>query len=288
MKRNLSHILSNPAVFKHRVSSINDCLRQYLLCITKETNTLPTGTLSIRYRNDSPNFTKILNRKSYGITKQPTLIYQLARKQFLLLQIPLLKQILSEGWTPSTAAAISKTSIELDALLTKYENAGLDVNQIVMTPNQLIWNADRQSKKREHQEGLIYPTTGRVLMRSKSEQAIGNLLERLHIPYRYEPRLRINNIDYHPDFIIMLPTDKLVILEHVGRMDLADYNKAFISRLQSYNSSNLLIGRDVFLSFEHDTRDEALIMKVIIQILTSNPVDNRALMYAAQNAGCNI
>ncbi len=86
----------------------------------------------------------------------------------------------------------------------------------------------------------------------------------------------------------MLPTDRLLILEHVGRMDLADYNKGFISRLQSYNSSNLLIGRDVFLSFEHDTRDEESLMKVIFQMLTANPVNHRALIYAARNAGCNI
>ena len=241
MKRNQLTVLFNPAAFDNIIASINDCLRQYLLCITKEADALPEGSLSIRYRNNSPNFTNIINRKITGITKNPNLIYRLARRQFLVLQIPLIKQILAEGWTSSTTAAINGKCAEIDALLTKYERAGLDINQIVMTPNQQIWNADRHSKKREYQEGLIYPTTGRVLMRSKSEQAIGNLLERLHIPYRYEPRLRINNIDYHPDFIIMLPTDKLVILEHVGRMDLADYNKAFISRLQSYNSSNLLI-----------------------------------------------
>ena len=288
MKSNHLNVLFNPTAFNNRIASINDCLRQYLLCITEEADALPEGSLSIRYRNNSPNFTNIINRKISGITKKPDLIYQLARKQFLVLQMPLLKQILTEGWTSSTSAAISEKLIEIDALLTKYKRAGLEVDRIVMTPNQQIWNANRHSQKREYREGLLYPTTGRILVRSKSEQAIGNLLERLHITYRDEPRRRINNIDYHPDFIIMLPTDKLVILEHVGRMDLADYNKDFISRLQSYNSSNLLIGRDVFLSFEHDTRDEALIMKVIIQILTSNPVNNQALIYTARNAGCNI
>jgi hypothetical protein len=270
------------------VSSINDCLSQYLLCITKEADTLPEGTLCVRYRNDLPNFTKVLNRKVYGITKKPILIYQLARRQFLTLQIPLIKQILKEGWTSSSAAAIKEKCNEIDALLTRYERAGLDIDQVVMTPNQRIWNSVRHSQKPDYQEGLIYPTNGRVFMRSKSEQAIGNLLERFHIPYRYESRLRINNIDFHPDFIIMLPTDRLLILEHVGRMDLADYNKGFISRLQSYNSSNLLIGRDVFLSFEHDTRDAESLMKVIIQMLTANPVNHRVLIYAARNAGCNI
>ena len=288
MKNDNPRVLISPSVFNSKVSSINDCLSQYLLCITKEADTLPEGTLCVRYRNDLPNFTKVLNRKVYGITKQPSLIYQLARRQFLTLQILILKQILKEGWTSSTTAVIKEKCNEIDALLTKYERAELDIDKIVMTPNQRIWNSVRHSQKPDYQEGLIYPTNGRVFMRSKSEQAIGNLLERFHIPYRYESRLRINNIDFHPDFIIMLPTDRLLILEHVGRMDLADYNKGFISRLQSYNSSHLLIGRDVFLSFEHDTRDEESLMKVIFQMLTANPVNHRALIYAARNAGCNI
>lgn len=106
MKRNQLIVLFNPAAFDNRIASINDCLRQYLLCITKEADALPEGSLSIRYRNNSPNFTNIINRKITGITKNPNLIYRLARRQFLVLQIPLIKQILAEGWTSSTTAAI--------------------------------------------------------------------------------------------------------------------------------------------------------------------------------------
>ncbi|MGX8773499.1 MAG: hypothetical protein ACSW8G_00420 [Bacillota bacterium] len=206
----------------------------------------------------------------------------------LLLQVPLIKQILQDGWTPSTKATVRKTSVDINELLSKYERAGLDIDQVVMTPNQRIWNSNRHSQKPGRSEDLIYPTNGRIYMRSKSEQAIGNILEDLHIPYRYEPRLRINNIDYHPDFIIMLPNDKMIILEHVGRMDLGDYNKGLIARLQAYDGANLLMGRDVFLSFEYDTKDVKLIMKIVTQILRSNPQDNRFLLYAAQSAGCSI
>ena len=123
-------------------------------------------------------------------------------------------------------------------------------------------------------------------MRTKSEQKIGNLLELLHIPYRYETELVINNRAYHPDFIIMLPDGRLVILEHVGRMDLREYDEDLVTRLQAYDSIGLMIGREVFFSFEHDTREDALIKEVLFNILTANPSQNRALQSLIKRAGC--
>ena len=288
MDNNAPQLLLTPAVSKIEIDSVNKGLQQYLIFIENELRSLSKGSLYICYKNSRPYFIEYLNGHTRGITKSPDVIYQLARRSFLLLQAELIKQIMDMGWTPKTADIISTACNEIDALLLNYKEAGLDIDRIVMTPNQQIWNSERGSQKPTRREELKYPTRGRIYMRSKSEKDIGNLLEKLHIPYRYEPRIRINNIDYHPDFIIMLPNDKLVILEHVGRMDLADYNKGFIARLQAFDSVNLLIGRNVFLTFEYDTRDEDLIMPIITQILLSDPADSLPLIYAAQNAGCKI
>jgi len=157
-----------------------------------------------------------------------------------------------------------------------------------MTTNQLIWNSDCNSKSNHYREDLIYPTAGRVYMRSKSEQALGNLLEQLHIPYRYEAVIIINGIAYHPDFIIMLPSGRLIIIEHTGRLDLKKYNEDLLYRLQAYNDASLLIGRDVFFTFERDTRDNAILKEVLFQILTSVPSDNMFLRKVAVRAGCHL
>ena len=125
-------------------------------------------------------------------------------------------------------------------------------------------------------------------MRTKSEQTLGNLLERLHIPYRYETTVRINGIDYHPDFLIMLPNGRLIIIEHTGRMDLDEYNDSLIARLKAYDSIGLLIGRDIFFSFERDTRDEAIAKEVLFQTLVSTPSDNTFLRKVAIRAGCRF
>ena len=125
-------------------------------------------------------------------------------------------------------------------------------------------------------------------MRSQSERYIGDLLEMLHIPYRYEPRITINNRSYHPDFIIMLPDGRLVILEHVGRMDLKEYAEDLVVRLQAYDSIGLMIGRNVFISFIHDIREESSVKEIVFQMLTCNPPWNQVLISAAKRAGCKI
>ena len=203
------------------------------------------------------------------------------------LSINLFEQILEDGWTRETERIIEKVYPKIEALLKKFDDAGLDIGTIVMTPNQRIWNSDRHSQKNSRREDLIYPTKGGIYMRSKSEQKIGDLLELLHIPYRYETELVINNRAYHPDFIIMLPNGRLVILEHVGRMDSREYDEDLVTRLQAYNIIGLMIGRDIFFTFESDTREDSRVKEALFQILTANPNQNTIMSSLARKAGCD-
>ena len=86
----------------------------------------------------------------------------------------------------------------------------------------------------------------------------------------------------------MLPDGRLVILEHVGRMDLKEYNEDLVVRLQAYDSAGLMLGRNVFMSFNHDVREEARIKEIVFQMLTSNPPWNNILISVARRAGCQI
>ena len=86
----------------------------------------------------------------------------------------------------------------------------------------------------------------------------------------------------------MLPDGRLVILEHVGRMDLREYDEDLIVRLQAYDSIGLMIGRNVFMTFNHDIREEARVKEVLFQMLTCNPPWNKILISVARRAGCRI
>ncbi len=285
---NKSTIILTPVLAGNQVSRINKGLTKELVWLKKEVSSLPKGKLFIRYRNNHVQFNKREKGKEKGITNFPETVYQLARRQYLQLHVELLEQILYEGWTRDTKKIVERIYPQIESLLKKYEDAGLDIERITMTPNQRIWNSDRNSQKENRRDELIYPTKGNVYMRTQSERFIGDLLEMLHIPYRYETRVTINNRSYHPDFIIMLPDGRLVILEHVGRMDLREYDEDLIIRLQAYDSIGLMIGRNVFMTFNHDIREEARVKEVLFQMLTCNPLWNKILISVARRAGCRI
>lgn len=277
-----------PALAEVQVGRISKGLNKELFRIKEEVSSLPKGKLYIRNRNNRIQFNHRLDGKVIGITNFPEKVYELARSQYLQLHMQLLEQLLEEGWTTETKRIISTISPQIEELLNRYESAGLDIERITMTVNQRIWNSERHSQKENRKQDLIYPTRGGIYMRTMSERSIGNLLEELHIPYRYETRITINNRSYHPDFTIMLPDGRLVILEHVGRMDLKEYNEDLIYRLQAYNSIGLMIGRHVFMTFSFDVREEARVKEVLFQMLTADPPWNKYLVRVARSAGCKV
>ena len=283
-----STLVLTSIIAKSQVDRINKRISSELYELRGEYKSLPEGKLYIRYRGDLVLFTERRKGKLFGITRNRDLVHMLARREYLQLQMAFIDEILEEGWTPRTEKIIARLYSQIETLLKKYEDAGLDIDQITMTPNQRIWNSDRHSQKENRREELIYPTRGGVYMRTQSERFIGDLLERLHIPYRYETRVTINNRAYHPDFIIMLPDGRLVILEHVGRMDLREYDEDLITRLQAYDSIGLMIGRNVFMTFHHDIREETRVKEVLFQVLTASPQWNKTLVSVARKAGCQI
>lgn len=278
--------LFSPMLANTKVNRIRKQLLQELNMLKQELESLPEGSLYITKNRRWVSFYRHCNGHSQGITKDKPLIYSLARRHYLALLTEFLEDLLVSIGGDLSAESFSRFLSELEELFKKFEKGNLDIDRITMTANQYIWNSNRESQKQTHREDLIYPTIGRVYMRTKSEQTLGNLLERLHIPYRYESTVRINGIPYHPDFLIMLPNDRLIIIEHVGRMDLDEYNDGLVSRLKAYDSVGLLIGRDVFFTFELDTRDESILKELLYQAFVSTPSDNQLLKKTAMKAGC--
>ncbi|MCQ2547258.1 MAG: hypothetical protein MJ161_06920 [Clostridia bacterium] len=193
-----------------------------------------------------------------GITSNRDRIYTLARHDYLSLKYDALRDTNEALWCK-----------RLKELLDSFLEIGLDIHRIIFTSEQYKWASKPQSQNKKRREDLIYETNGGVLMRSKSEQFIGNMLEELCIPYRYEPEMIFDHRVFHPDFVIMTIDGRLIILEHLGRMDLDIYIKSNIERLRAYNAEDMLVGRDVFLSFEADTRKRERVIRIIDRILAS-------------------
>lgn len=155
----------------------------------KEIDKLPNGTLHFTFHNGRCYFYRMVGKKRKGISLDTDLVYQLARKRYLLLlrkaHEQKLRHILRGGKTYGEDG-------HLQAFLENCVRAGLDLLRITCSEEQYRWVKDSYDKNPKEFGDRVYRTYSGVEVRSKSEQAIGNALERYGIPYRYEPGVRLD------------------------------------------------------------------------------------------------
>ena len=111
---------------------------------------------------------------------------------------------------------------------------------------------------------LIYRTSRGEMVRSKSELLIAEKLHTLGINYQYERivegttrpgRLR-------PDFSFVDDAGNLIIWEHLGRMDRADYRDGWDWKREWYAQNGYAKGRNLFTTTEEQIRDMDLVDKM--------------------------
>ncbi len=102
-------------------------------------------------------------------------------------------------------------------------------------------------------ENLIHRTLKGHMVRSKSELVIANLLYSLGITYDYERILEGKKEPgrLRPDFSFTDASGDLVIWEHLGMLDKADYRKAWDWKKSWYLANGFCEGENLFTSTEH-------------------------------------
>ena len=117
-------------------------------------------------------------------------------------------------------------------------------------------------------------TDRRERVRSKSEQLIANLLNRLNIPYRYEYPVKITVEGreelWRPDFMILdVRHRKEFFLEHFGRMDDPTYARQTYEKMRIYEENGLWEGHGMYYSFEAEGApvDMRLVEMKLLRIL---------------------
>ena len=249
------------AAFDYCIDGLKNAENRKLGVLREELKALENvhfGKLNMRKKGEKYFFWEYSHGHQRGITRDKDKIYYMARRDYLRLYLDDLRT----NNTPQWSRAVNN-------LLRSFSSAGLDLSRIVLTPKQYNWARSPQSSKPDRKDALRYKTTNGVLVRSKSEQFIGNLLEEFGIPYRYEPELRVGNRIFHPDFVIMTVDGRKIILEHFGRMDLNEYVSAAVDRLMAYSFQGLALGHNVFLSFEQNVRSREDFLPILYQIMAA-------------------
>lgn len=103
----------------------------------------------------------------------------------------------------------------------------------ITKPELENWMKSDYPHNPKHTENLRYESLCGLMMRSRIEVIIANLLTYYGIPFRYEQRFVADDgTSFYPDFVIINPkTGKKYVWEHLGFMDIEQYEKATLWKL---------------------------------------------------------
>lgn len=113
------------------------------------------------------------------------------------------------------------------------------------------WEREDFAHNNFHPENLKHRGPNGIMMRSKSETAIGTALAERGIPFRYECALDLNGLVIYPDFTILDPRSRaLCYWEHLGILDDDKYIAAAANKISSYIRAGFIPGVNLILSGE--------------------------------------
>lgn len=126
--------------------------------------------------------------------------------------------------------------------------------------------AFEQKAFRETDRGFLSSDGLRV--RSKSELIIARALKQNHIPFRYEPRLKLQDRSVYPDFVCLnVRTRAEFVWEHLGLLDDAEYAQKAVKKLRGYQASGWFPGQNLIITLE--TKECALDEQAMQQVIAA-------------------
>lgn len=124
------------------------------------------------------------------------------------------------------------------------------------------WMKSPYEHNLKHLEHLNHKISATEYVRSKSEAMIAKVLKQNKIPYRYECKLILDEIEMYPDFTIRHPrTGEYFYWEHFGLLDKPDYVKRMHSKMKHYTDNNIMPGINLITTYE--TRDNPLSFELV-------------------------
>lgn len=232
-----------------------------------ELSKMPEGRLYPFRQGDKTYYYQIFgkgkDRTRKGISANSKLVYQLARKEYLIRATK--GQAAAMRWIKQTVA-----KIDLDF----WQSVMIEVqNRFPQLPPHVFILGERYEDTGNRKgtmflDETIHRTKLGVMVRSKSELIIAEMLESQEIPYQYEVELPFD--DYHlcPDFTVVRPRDgKIIFWEHFGLTNDSEYIKRMDLKLVKYRNMNIKPWDNLMISY--DREDGSLDMGIIRALIES-------------------
>lgn len=255
------------AGFKEMLDSLIKSKESLLSRLNEEIQTIGGGTLNVTSKAGKRYYIEYKNGRQKGISRNLGLVYELARKEYLVKRAAVIEKelkILAKNELQIELCEITEAKLE-ETMAEKYSS--LDFERIIYSEIEQDWYRNRKSQNPYMRENLIYATESGNLMRSKSERFIGDFLEKKRMMYRYEPKISIEGRDIYPDFMVLKPNGEIVIWEHLGLMNNAEYADRMMRKLQDYRRNGFVQHRNLICTYEEDLRNKEVLENIFYRFL---------------------
>ncbi len=182
-------------------------------------------------------------------------------------QDKLVQEILQKEYNASLTRAIEK---ELNSIKTYLKNAApTKISEIyshmskgrkrmiipyIIDDEEFVakWESTEYEGKAFREGAPQFYTQKGERVRSKSEVIIANLLNKHHIPYRYEFPIHVKNLGVvYPDFTALnVRKRKEIYLEHFGLLDDPEYLEKALNKIMNYEQTNIVLGENFIMTYE--------------------------------------
>ncbi|MCR5255210.1 MAG: hypothetical protein K6D96_04690 [Acetatifactor sp.] len=140
------------------------------------------------------------------------------------------------------------------------------VEPLIEPGEQLIekWMEDNMGQKNPFPKDGIFKTYRGEMVRSKSEKIIADTLEKMKVPYQYEPMLELGYSTVYPDFAVLNKrTGQTLYWEHLGMVTDPEYAVKNLCKIQNYEINGYLLGKNLIITME--SADAPINVKLIEQ-----------------------
>lgn len=245
----------------HIADSYSDGVR-LLQKFQNELKGLPEGNLikknirgKARYYHYLPSGIPCVRGKETYINKNnERLIKQLCRRKFIEDSISIIEKVINADDQHLKRPMVYDPMEIVASLPEAYKDVDYSPIFDSTKDHPLAWSNEPYEKNTLHLDKLIYRTPNGLLVRSKSESIIADLLEREDIPFRYEALLMLDEQSYYPDFTILNPQDnQIVYWEHFGMIDNKDYAAAMERKLEMYKRHGIHQWNNLIVTYESES-----------------------------------
>lgn len=212
-----------------------DCERS-LLYTLKQLKGMPEGKLIMRRKNNRDYYAVLAGGRERGINKDPTTLELLKRKEILLKQSEIYKNMISV-----IGGALEKLTDDFF--------------------KDEAWESEYYHTNPFKPEHLRYVTNSGVKVRSKSEKIIADKLSEYGIVYRYEAFIDVNGKGLYPDFTIKKSDGSIAIWEHFGLMNDREYFEKAIMKIHQYREVGFVQHKNLICTYEEDLQEISRIIE---------------------------